>query len=215
MTQVSGVSVESWNQTLRRSSFRNYSEAGRAGLGDQDWGGRPRFFCVKEHRGPCTGGHRLCQQHPCGEVRHRPEAFRSPGRLSASALCSLPMAPAAEGQRDRGQGERGDPAGPQTLGEALQESTPLALTAGSGRRQGGSRDRRAALLSFPGSVASARSFRPGRRLAGPAMRGRQFRVRRFPPPNRRGGAGQDSRAGGWGGAVLKGQASPRPKMSRG
>lgn len=148
-------------------------------------------------------------------MKHRPEAFRSPGRLSASALCSLPMAPAAEGQRGRGQGERGDPAGPQTRGEARREGTPLAfprsaLTGGAGHRRSCGRDRRAALLSF--RLSCFGSFLPGRRLAVPATRGRQFRVRRFPPPNLRGGAGAEARAGGWGGALLKGQASPRPHL---
>lgn len=153
-------------------------------------------------------------------MRHRPEAFRSPRRLSASALCSLPMAPAAEGQRGRRQGERRDPAGPQTRGEARREGTPLAfqrgaLTGGSEHRQGCGRYRRAALLSFAGSVASARSFRDAdwscrmhvtvsSGFGGPASK-----------PERRGGAGREARAGGWGGAVLKGQASPRPKKSKG
>lgn len=152
---------------------------------------------------------------PVREVRHRPEAFRSPGRLSASALCSLPMAPAAKGQRGRGRGEWGDPAGPQIREEARREGTPRlaflrgALTEGSRHRRGYGRDRRAALLSFTGSVASARSFRDadwprGRRKAfssgfeGPASK-----------PERRGGAG-DAR---WrlGRRCLKGPGFPKVK----
>lgn len=150
-------------------------------------------------------------------MRHRPEAFRSPGRLSASALCSLPMAPAAEGQRGSGRGEQGDPAGPQTRGEARREGTPIALLRGA---LTGARDTGGAAAATGGrrcchSLAQLLQLAPsgtpiGRAgYAWPSVPGSKV-----PPPNPRGGAGRETRAEGWGGALLKGQASPRPKMSR-
>lgn len=57
------------------------------------------------------------------KLGHRPEEFRSLGRLSASELCSLPMVQAAAGSEQRGGGHRsgwaaGAGPGPERDGDA-------------------------------------------------------------------------------------------------
>lgn len=58
------------------------------------------------------------------KLGHRPEEFRSLGRLSASELCSLPMVPAAVAAEERRRGDR------------AETGTGKGMLHGSGRRSG-------------------------------------------------------------------------------
>lgn len=186
---------------------------------------------LRKQTGPAGGGWKL---------GHRPEEFRSLGRLSTSELCSLPMVPAAvaaeerrarrsplrrrddrAGAGDRGQGcytecghrcradlwrprarptqvrgrrERGGPIwGTDTQGSAARWHEAGRLSSGNpkGRRWrtpsfSPASGRRAAPLSLTRSCAVS-SLLPGRGLAAPATRGRQFRVGEPATPRPEGG----------------------------
>lgn len=184
---------------------------------------------------PGLGGSRpRPRTRPAGggwELGHRPEEFRSLGRLSTSELCSLPMATAARAAEERrarrsplrrrddraGAGDRdgdatpsvGAAAGPTRpahsgapaegdgtpyLGDrrakrrsaAARRVRPRSLGDPKGRRWRApsfsrASGRRAAPLSLTRSGAAS-SLLPGRGLAAPGARGRQFRVGGHPAP---------------------------------